>query len=1805
MDRSNARFFVAAVGASAGGLEPLLTLLEQLSLSSEQLALIVLLHQSPSSKSHLAELIRKRSSWPVIDGLSKAQALLPGCVYVVPPNVEARLEADSICLNPVLETTGPRPSANLLFASLAEQTLFHPIAIVLSGTGDDGAQGLAEIHRSGGWTFAQLPETAQFQGMPSAAIETGEVDYVLPPDQISLTLQHLLTQTDWGDETPAEAGFFGELLTQLKRRFGTDFSAYKSPTLVRRMQRRQLLLNLPSQQAYCEYVTEQPQELDELYQSLLISVTSFFRDPEAFTVLGTALQTALQSKPEGETLRIWIPGCATGEEAYSIAFLIHSLLGKTLETYPLQIFATDIDEPALLKARRGYYSAAALEAVPQALREAYFQPQGDGYEVCQQIRSQILFAQHDLTQHPPFARLDLVSCRNVLIYFSPQLQKQILASFHYALNADGLLLLGGSESTSSQSKLFLTVDTHTKLFRRLQSTESVRPMLSTRLQQLTRVEPAGREVPHHLRQVQQETLFAHQPHPLLVLNEDFEILEIHGDMSPFLSFVQGRMTTQATKLCHEDLQWELRSLLTQAHRERRARTGTYRCWPAQQSQQFLRLRALPGKGILLVLFEILDLSSMGMNALSPTEQLLPASLEQELALSRVQMQAFVEELEATSEELQTANEELLSANEELHTLNQELQSANEELQLANEELETANLELQTTHGELQRTHSELQSAHQNLATKEQILQISQSNLQALLENTVQAFLLMDSSYRLVSYNPQALNIHNTIYGRPLKEGMSLVDAFDDQSLPEILPLIREALDGRHISRELAFESPNGRFWFAYHLMPVYLPDNTLSGLSISALDITAQKEAELALHKSTALLNSVFNATEMGICVISADGVILQTNQGLSQILGYPPEALLDQAIEGLVPAEHRAKIRAIHSRFFELGEEDPFEWQFQRPDGRFIDLQVSARRVSNPDGSWYRVSTILDVTESKKNRQLLQDTQEMTGIGGWEIILPSEEMHWTPELYSIYGIAQNTPIDLDNALQSYLPESRARLQNALQRAKEYGDPYDLELEFIRPNGEQVWVRATCRVTQQKGQTIRLNGTFQDISQRRQAEEASEKLALVAQQIPSLVMITNSQFQIDYVNDAFCAETGYSESQAQGRNALFLQGPETAAVTLQRLQLAQQSAQVAREEILLYNCLGQTFWYELQLTPVLNAEGEARYFILLLINITQRKQREALLLFQSDILGHVNDSIIVCDLNGQITYWNKGAETIYGYSAAEMLGQPMKLLNPNFDTAQFLELYHKGQNPYIQQPEIERSRKDGRKIWLSVVAEVIYNAHQQPIGIIGVAKDVTLKKEMEIALRHREETFQAMLENSADGIMVAEPNGNVSYLSASAERLLGYPAPELENFLARVHPEESGLLVQQLNSLHAGHSYLGEYRFRHQTGRWIWLEATHKNMLHEPHLKGLIYNFRDISQRKETQQELQLHEQLYRSIAENFPNGSVTLLDQQLNLLFTEGQETLPGVFDRAWRHDSESFPQGQQIVHALQAALEGSQQHFELHLQDNDYLVSVVPLPGESDLITRLLVVNWNVTAQKRASEEKNRLIQELTSKNEDLNQFTYIISHNLRLPVANLLGLVNLLELEAGLEPTVRELVRHVSTTSAQLDRVILDLNDILNLRRRRDELCQEVNLEQEYQHLLGLLEPTYPDVKQWVQANFELQSVYTIRSYLQSMMYNLVSNALKYRHPERQPEIQITVRQLDEQVSLEVSDNGLGIDLTRHRSQLFRLYKRFHLHLDGKGMGLYLVKTQAESLSGSVDVSSVPGQGSQFQVVFKEAR
>jgi two-component system, chemotaxis family, CheB/CheR fusion protein len=934
--QTEAPFPVVGIAASAGGLEAFTELTSHLP-TDTGMAFVLIQHLSPDHKSLLSEILGRVTAMPVRQ-VQDQMPVEPNAIYVIPPNAQMKLVDGLLRLAPRQKTDGKFLPADIFLESLAIDRGNKSIAVVLSGMDGDGAQGVKAVKLAGGVTFAECDATAQFNTMPNTAIETGNVDFVLPPQTIAAELSNLsrspfLVQSERLPIVQAVLPEPGKPLSRifalLRTTTGVDFTDYKLMSLERRIRRRIMLCKLETLEAYAQYLPAHPDEIETLGEEILIHVTRFFRDPEVFEQLKSQVFPSIsQNKAIDVPIRIWVAGCSTGEEVYSLAICLLEFFSDRAIVPPIQIFATDLSEAAINKARSGFYRESEMEGVSEERKSHFFVAQTEGnYQISNTIRKLCVFARHNVASDPPFSNLDLISCRNLLIYLSDRLQERIISLFHYSLNLTGCLVLGTAESVKAASNLFVPVDEACKIYARKLSLSNPLFALTASSPLVPSLHPPqrspeNRSIPFDLaREVEQ--LIANRYMPMsVVVDEQMQILQMRGDLDRYLKLPPSTTQLNLLAMAREGLAIPLRTALYQAQTQNLPiRQEHIQMELDEQSR--LNIEVLPFRPALtnplyttlyfLVFFS--PIASSDPIARSATvEQMAPADLEREVVNLRQALAAATQRELSAQADLQAVIQDQTQLNQNLRVANEEILSSNEELQSTNEELQTAKEEIQATNEELLITNNELRSLN---------LQQNQDNndLTNFIASVSIPIVMLTNDLRIRRFTPAAQKLFNFIptdIGRPFTD---LQGNFDSSQLET---MILEVLDTLN-TKEQEIQTTVG-YWYNLRIRPYRTTDNQIDGVTLVLQDIDT-------LKRHTTILEIARNYAETIIETVNIPLVVLDNELRVSTANRSFYETFQVSAAE------------TIHTVLFELGN-----GQWEAPQLRSMLNGILADELSVQD---------------------------------------------------------------------------------------------------------------------------------------------------------------------------------------------------------------------------------------------------------------------------------------------------------------------------------------------------------------------------------------------------------------------------------------------------------------------------------------------------------------------------------------------------------------------------------------------------------------------------------------------------------------------------------------------------------------------------------------------------------------------------------------------------------------------------------------------------------------------------------------
>ncbi len=865
---------VAGIGASAGGLEAFEQFFRHAPADSG-IAFVLVSHLSPDHDSMLTEILQRLTTMPVIEVQDQMQAFA-NSVYIIPPNRDMTIFHGMLQLSVPSVPHAQRMPIDTFLRSLAEDQGENAIGIILSGTGTDGTLGLRAIVDAGGVALVQDPATAKYDGMPSSAIQAGYASHILPVEKMAeaivsgARIQGLGRQTH---EAPVTASDITPILMQLRSTTGQDFSQYKKSTINRRIERRMAQHNIEDTRVYARYLKENPAEVHILFKELLINVTSFFRDPDAFDFLRNDILPRLcKNKPAGFVFRVWVAGCASGEEAYSIAILLHEWMEDNQQEFKAQIYSTDLDDDAIAIARAGIYPPnIARDVTAERLRRFFVKDDG-GYRIRKEIREMVVFAVQNVIKDPPFTKLDLLSCRNLMIYLEPELQNRLIAAFHYSLKPDGVLFLSPSESIGNHTDLFTPIQRKWKFYRATHTHSSTRTIMTSPLAWNT---GNSTKAPEESMQKTQEPNFAELTRRALVqcfapasVVTDLKgnTLYIHGETGKYLRPAPGQASLNIMEMAREGLELQLRAAIHAA-----AGKGTSTLAREVQvningdySTVGLSVRPLPnphgGEGLLLISFE---------DVAAPAAKAGRRSAAKPAELGR--MEALERELAYTKENLQTTIGAQQTANEELKSTNEELQSTNEELQSTNEELETSKEELQSVNEELITVNAELQAKIEQLSNM-------QNDMKNLLDNINTGTIFLDEHMLIRRFTREATRVYRLVssdVGRPLADIKS--DLEEENLLLDAKTVLETLVP---VECELCTVDGN---WYLVRIQPYRTLENVIEGLVLTFTDISQRIKTEAAVQQARDMAEGIVESIREPLLVLDGNLQVVSANRAFYQ----------------------------------------------------------------------------------------------------------------------------------------------------------------------------------------------------------------------------------------------------------------------------------------------------------------------------------------------------------------------------------------------------------------------------------------------------------------------------------------------------------------------------------------------------------------------------------------------------------------------------------------------------------------------------------------------------------------------------------------------------------------------------------------------------------------------------------------------------------------------------------------------------------------------------------------------------------
>ncbi|MEO5681747.1 MAG: PAS domain-containing protein [Chitinophagaceae bacterium] len=1832
-DFNPAIFPVAGIGASAGGLDAFKQLLKAIP-ENAGIAWILVQHQHPTYESILPELLQKVTPLTVIEITDNIE-LKPNQVFVMPVNKNLIVKDGKLKLS-------PRPSRdkieghypiNLFFTSIAAVYESNAIGVVLSGSGSDGTKGLKAIKDHGGITIAQDLKSAAYAGMPENAIAAGVVDFILAAENIPAKLLSIKEITGIGatgeNLLERDEKFFKEILSLLHIQRGMDFTYYKQTTIRRRILRRMVLNKFKKIADYAAFLQQNKNEVNALYQDMLIPVTSFFRDEKVFNNLcETVFPNLIKNKPEDGIIRIWVAGCSTGEEAYSIAMCFKEYLGDKDEK--VQIFATDLSEPAIAKARAGIYGKTDTELVSHGRLKKFFTLSQGNYLINKDLRDMCVFAVHNFLKEPPFSRIDFISCRNVLIYMDTYLQKKALTTFHYALNPHGQLMLGKSENTIGITDLFIASNKTGKIFIR-KDVNAKTPPATTRTNESFAMPAKKNLLPETTRtdfqKMADDIILAKYIPAAVVVNAALDIVHFRGNTSLFLEPSAGKPTHNLLKMARPGLAFELRSIVHKAMKEKRAVVKEHITVQLQNQQQFICLEAVPLTGMMephwLVIFNdpvkgngnsTVDNAIAGDKKDEHTLRL--QQLEQEILQLREEMRSITEDQEASNEELQSTNEELLSSNEELQSLNEELETSKEELQSTLEELTVVNLEMVNLNEQL--------AAEKDYA-------------ESIIATIPQPMLVLDKDLRVTKANQRFY--HKFLLVHQQVEGKLIYEIANGQwDIPALKTLLEEMLPRE--DSVLGFEMEHD-FKQAGHLVIRVnarhaAKDKPDRRILLVIEDVTDYVQAARKVAESEHRYASMIYASPFMIAILEGkDMVIKDANDTTLRSWGLGKEAI-GASLYKVKPDVVESGRHKILDRVFETGEsyygnEVPVP-TMQDGNIKLLYYTFIYQAQRNIDGKIEGVALLSnEVTPQAVLNKRIKESEEKfqaavlavqgivwTNSATGEMI--GEQTPWaaltgqTFEEYQGYGWAQ-----------AVHPDDAAPSVAAWQHAVNTRSTFIFEHRVKKKDGN--WGSFSVRAIPilNNDRSIReWVGVHTDITEQRNAEnevrESEQRFRTMAESTEILIAVSNETGNATYFNKAWCEFTGRPVHELVEFGWSDLVHPEDRDLLVNNYREAFEKQMLWRHEFRMLNKNGHYNWLLAQGSLRLRNDNVFAGYISSSIDITDRKNMEKALKESAEKTRTIIESApfpiaIYIGKELRIEFANQSIMDVWG-KGNDAAGKLYREVLPELENQQVFEQLESVLETGIafhaknQQIDLVVNGKL-RSYYFNYSFTPLYDASGNVYGVMNTAADVTDLNLAKQKVEESEAFNRSVLDSSPDCIKLLDEQGRLQFMNGN-----GICAMEIDDFahvkdkcwwdMWEEHNQQ--MIKDAVAKALAGEKVQFQAHSPTMKGQYKWWDVIVLPVFangQSGKVNSILSVSRDVTSYKEATLKIQENEKRFRLLADSMPQHVWTAdaagnLDYFNQSIYSYSGLSAEQIAEDGWLQVVHPDEREENFRMWLASVNKGMDYHFEHRFRryDGEYrwqLSRAVPHRDAAGEIT--MWVGTSTDIQEMKEEEKRK------------DDFLKMVSHELKTPVTSIKGYVQLLlsilkdetDAPAILAPVKSSLVR-IDIQIVRLTRLITEMLDLSRIESGRLELQKKTF------SLNELVSETIQDISHTNSTHtiqLEEESYCTVtgdRDRLGQVLINLINNAIKYSPESSVVEIKI-FKASENGAAVSVKDFGIGI-IKEHQANIFERFYRVsgknEETFSGFGIGLFIANEIMQRHNGAITVESDKGKGSVFTLI-----
>lgn len=1795
-------FLVVGIGASAGGVQALKEFFQQVSPDSGA-AYVVILHLSPDHDSHLAQVLQTVSVIGVTQVTEKVK-IEPDHIYVVPPNQHLLMEDGSILPIININYEERRAPVDIFFRALADTHGPRAVCVVLSGTGAHGSMGLKRIKEMGGVAYVQNPKEAEFNEMPRNAIATELVDEVLPVaaipgsilayrnrlGSIEITVDPILRPNDQQQALRA-------IFHQLRLRTGHDFSNYKQPTVLRRIERRINIRNLPNLPAYLEYMQNDPDETASLLKDLLISVTNFFRDQKAFQFIEQdVLPLIFQGKGIEDQVRIWVAGCATGEEAYSLAMLCAERTQGVMEAPKVQIFATDIDESAIAVGREGFFTLNdAADISPERLRR-FFNKEVDGYRVRREIREMILFANHNFLKDPPFSRIDMITCRNVLIYLNHVAQERVMETFHFSLKSSGFLFLGSSESVDGASDLYSTFSREYHVFRGRDAMSKTFPLPETNPHfRFTTNQPGGKNDKKELRPpvevtfggLHQKLLEEYAP-PSVVVNQEYEIVHMSKRVGRYFEFSGGEPTRNLLKLVRPEFRLELRSALYQAMQQKTAVEARDLKWSENSHATFVNLLVRPvledddtAKGFILVLFEEKEDRNGQESVVVSTSEPVTQQMEEELQGLKVQLRKSNEQHDYQAEELRASNEELQAMNEELRSAAEEMETSKEELQSINEELRTVNQELKIKIDETS---------------------ITSNNLQNLINSTDIGTIFLDRGLHVVLFTPAIREIFNLIpsdYSRLITDITHKLDyndlAHDAETVLEKLTIVE---------REVT--SSTGRT-FTMRLLPYRTDDDRIGGVVVTFFDITRRREAEKALHLSEERLRLLIeSAGDFAIFSLDPRRIVVSWNKGAENIFQFTPDQIMGRSGDVVFTYEDREE--GAPEKEAETanknGHAENERWHIRKDGTRFWGSGSTSPLRDESGKLLGYVKIMRDLTERKEAEEALRQSEERKEF----LLKLNDTIRQLNDPVEIQYEAARLVAEQLNADRVHFAEINEDEQLVIRKDYVRGNAPSIAVKY-RPED----IAAALKLSRDEPVAIHDTQTFPLLTE-------EEKAAFAAARIRSQLSVALNK--IGKKVASFAVDQTTPREWTTHEASILAEAAERTWAAVERARIEEVNAADIQDTLLLrelsIKLIGegnvQVLYDEIIGTAVKLLRADAGT-----IQLYNEETQQVILLSAVGMTDSMTSRLNRLNATPGTSY----AHAFQTRKRVLLTFDDPTLSDPDGTNKEHLEA---GLLSAQTTPLIARSGK------LIGLISTHWKQHHRPKErelrfldlLVRQAADLIHQRHAEEAMRQSEARFRTVTDAVPHIIWSNDAEGNANYFN---QRWYAYSGRTYKESVGLgwqtiVHPDDSlGSVKKWHEALHKGNIFDTEFRLRNAKDEYRWHLGRNLPLKDEQgNVIGWFGSATDIEDLKKAEEavrntsdrlQLALEAGKLGTYEYDFATGEYyTTAQHKANFGYAESEQvTFESLKERIVPEDQIYM---ETTFHKAldKNAVYATEYRTLLPNGDIRWIRSVGRFVyNEQKLPQKMVGITLDITEQKLFTEELSRLVAERTKElersNADLQQFAHVASHDLKEPVRKIKTFNNRIidDFSNILPEKVRTYLSKIGSAS---DRMIQMVEGILKYSKfgNTNASLKRIDLSE----IIRQIEMDLEVLIEQKSARIETSSLPQLTGdsvLLHQLFYNLVLNSLKFAKPDQAPVIKLdceTVEQDNKQFyEITVADNGIGFE-QEHAEAIFGTFTRLNAtdEYEGTGLGLALCKKIVERHRGFISANGKLGNGATFSIL-----